>query len=61
MAAYVKRRKGFSTSFLQCISPQVAQSDVSLRRECLAAIGGEADMHGRVASQASVAHDPKQT
>ena len=36
----------------------MAQSDVSLRRECLAAIGGEADMHARVASPASVAHDP---
>jgi hypothetical protein len=41
--------------------PLLAQSDVSLRLIVLVAIGGIADMNGRVASAKSVETDPQRT
>jgi hypothetical protein len=43
------------------MSPKMAQSDVSLRVTALVAIGGIADINGRVASAKSVEIDPKRS
>jgi len=43
---------------LQCMSPVVAQSDVSVRCECFVAIGGEADIARGLWTCRSDANDP---
>ena len=47
------------TSLLQCISPVVALSGGSQGGEFTSAFGGVAEVHGRTASAASDANDPK--
>ena len=58
-----QRRRGdrVSVKLLQCIEPLLAQSGVSLRRECLVAIGGEADIAPTPPAGRCEAIDPKRT
>jgi hypothetical protein len=51
----------FYSSSTVTFATQSAQSDVSLRLIALVAIGGIADMNGRVASAKSVETDPTET